>query len=152
VQVVARIEDALGFSVEIEVFMTKKHEDNAFVTIVEGRKLLVVDAAFIEDANAAADTNWAAIEIIAHEVGHHIAGFSGDSYVCELNADYWSGQALQRLGAGEEAARKSMLAVGDPVDTTTHPNRNRRAEIISQGWTDAKAGTIDWSHCKKCHG
>jgi hypothetical protein len=151
-QIVSRIENKLGFSADIEVLITRNHEDNAFATLVNGRKFLVVDTAFVDDANRIAGTDWAAIEIIAHEIGHHIAGFADDSYVCELNADYWSGQALQRLGAGEDATKKSMLAVGDPSDTATHPNKYRRADIVAKGWADAKASTIDWSHCERCRG
>ena len=151
-QIVDRIERSLGFSVEIEVFITANREDNAFATLVEGRKLLVVDAEFIEQANRDAGTDWAAVEIIAHEVGHHIASFSDDSYVDELNADYWSGQTLQRLGASVDAAARSMMATGDPSDTATHPNRKRRAQVVAEGWRDARAGVIDYRRCVNCRG
>ncbi len=151
-QIVARVEQSLGFSVQIEVFLTKNREDNAFATLSNGRKLLVIDPAFMDEANRTSGTDWAAVEIIAHEIGHHIASFSDDSYIDELNADYWSGQTLQRLGSSQDAATKSMLALGDPEDTSTHPNRRRRATMVAQGWADAKADVINWSHCDHCRG
>src|SRR5207302_1886548 len=83
-----------------------EQEDNAFATIASGRKVLVVDVDFLDQLNRVSRTQWAAIQVIAHEIGHHIAGFLPNPHLSELSADYWSGQALQRLGSSETAARK----------------------------------------------
>lgn len=148
-QVISRILKALSINPEIDVFLAER-EDNAFATVAGGRKIIVVDVAFVEKVNRIAKTQWGAIQVIAHELGHHIAGFSDDRHRAELNADYWSGQALQRLGAARAASTKAILAIGSEIDTDTHPSKHRRAPTIEKGWDDALAGKIDYSFCDGC--
>src|SRR5207249_8351089 len=64
----------------------------------------------------------------------------------ELNADYWSGQALQRLGAALKASTAAILAVGTDFDTASHPKKTTRAAIIERGWTDRKSTRLNSSH------
>jgi hypothetical protein len=149
-KVVSRIEQALHFSSKIEVLIVKGKEENAFATVADGRRLLVIDEGFLRGANRKAESDWAAVEIIAHEVGHHIAGFVDDPYACELNADYWSGQTLQRLGSDEAAAKSAILAVGNETDTPSHPNKFARAAVVSAGWQDSKNNVVDYSRCTRC--
>ena len=73
--------------------------------------------------------------------------FRENRHVSELNADYWSGQVCQRLGSARDAATAAILTAGTEVDTPTHPNKYRRAQMIESGWNDAKRGFIDRSHC-----
>jgi len=148
-QVVDQIQQALSFRAAFDIFLAEQ-EDNAFATVANGRKILVVDVDFLEKLNHVAKTQWAAIQVIAHEVGHHIAGFSSDSHNSELNADYWSGQSLQRLGASVSAATRVILTVGTELDTSSHPNKYRRRDSIAQGWRDAAAGVVDYSRCTGC--
>jgi len=148
-QVIARIYKVLDIAPDIDVYLAEK-EDNAFATVAGGKKIIVVDVGFVEEVNRRAKTKWGAIHVIAHELGHHIAGFSSDRHRGELNADYWSGQVLQRLGAARQAATMGILAVGTTADTSTHPGKHKRATIIEQGWDDAKAGKIDYSFCDGC--
>lgn len=148
-QAIASIRRALSVTARIDVFIAEQ-EDNAFATVAGGRKIIVVDVGFLEKLNQLADTEWAAIQVLAHELGHHIAGFVEDSHRGELNADYWSGQALRRLGAARTAATAGILTVGTETDTSSHPSRSRRAAIISRGWDDAARGKIDYSFCEAC--
>jgi hypothetical protein len=149
--VVSRIMGALSFNADFDVYIAE-HENNAFATVARGRKILVVDVGFVAGLNQRTGTQWAAISVIAHEIGHHIAGFSGDRHRCELNADYWSGQSLQRLGSGRDPAMRALLLVGNDQDTPTHPNKRRRAQIVARGWDDASQGRIDYSFCDECRG
>lgn len=148
-EVVDKIMSSLSFRADFDIYIAE-NENNAFATVSNGRKLLVVDVGFVRNINRIAGTEWGAIQVIAHEVGHHIAGFSDDRHRSELNADYWSGQVCQRLGSARDAAQRTILAVGSPVDTPTHPNKQRRADIIGRGWDDAKVGRIDYSFCNDC--
>lgn len=148
-QVIARIKDSLSISAPIEVYIAEQ-EDNAFATVANGRRLVVVDVGFLQKLNRISRTQWGAIQVIAHEVGHHIAGFTANSHRGELNADYWSGQALQRLGAGRTAATAAILSVGTEADSASHPSKYRRADIISRGWSDAARGYVDYSYCQAC--
>ena len=125
-QVIARIKESLAIEVDFDVYIAKD-EDNAFATVAGGRKIVVVDVDFLEELNRVTGTEWSAIQVIAHEVGHHIAGFMEDKHRGELSADYWSGQCLQRLGSSKDAAKACILRVG---------TRSRFAEPPEQ----AKAG------------
>lgn len=148
-QVVDGIMKSLSFNVDFGVFLAEG-EDNAFATVAGGRKILVVDVDFVDRLNRMVGTQWAAISVIAHEVGHHIAGFSADRHRSELNADYWSGQALMRLGSSRQSAMKAILTVGTDQDTDTHPNKRTRAATISRGWEDAGSGRVDYTFCDNC--
>jgi hypothetical protein len=148
-QVVRRIRDRLSITPSFEILIAQ-NEHNAFATVAGGRKILVVDVDFLESVNRIAGTEWAAIQIISHEVGHHISGFLSDRHKSELNADYWSGQTLQRLGAAESASTAAILTVGSEVDTPTHPNKYKRADVIRRGWIDANRNYIDYSFCEDC--
>lgn len=148
-QILRGVLTALSVRVAIEVYIAER-EDNAFATVADGRKLVVVDVGFLEKLNAIAGTEWAAVQVLAHELGHHIAGFVSDAHRGELNADYWSGQALQRLGAARAAATAAILSIGTEDDTPSHPSKGRRSRIIARGWDDASNGTIDYSFCEAC--
>jgi hypothetical protein len=148
-QVVTRIQNALRFRATFEILIAEQ-EDNAFATVANGHKILVVDVDFLDGLNRMTKTQWAAIQVIAHEIGHHIAGFTADRHACELNADYWSGQSLQRLGSSLTAATRAILTVGTESDTSSHPNKYRRRDSIARGWQDAARGRIDYSHCAEC--
>jgi len=148
-QVIEKIYESLNIAPDVEIYLAER-EDNAFATVAGGKKIIVVDVGFVEGINRKAKTEWAAIQVIAHELGHHIAGFNSDSHRAELNADYWSGQALQRLGAGRQAATKAILAIGTEVDTSSHPSKHRRAATIEKGWDDALSKKIDYGFCDDC--
>jgi len=148
-QVVAKIRQVLSFTPNFEIWIAEQ-EDNAFATVSGGKKILVVDVDFLENLDRIARTQWAAIQVIAHEVGHHIAGFGPTPHKSELNADYWSGQTLQRLGAALKASTAAILAVGTDFDTPSHPKKTTRAATIERGWTDANDGRIDYSFCLEC--
>jgi hypothetical protein len=148
-QVVNRIRQELTITPTLEVLIAEQ-EDNAFATVAGGKKLLIVDVGFLEKVDKVSGTQWAAIQVIAHEVGHHIAGFGPEPHKSELNADYWSGQALQRLGAALRASTAAILAVGTDFDTASHPKKTTRAKVIEKGWNDSKNGVIDYSFCLSC--
>jgi hypothetical protein len=148
-QVVEQIKRMLSITASFDIYIAEE-EDNAFATVANGRKILVVDVGFLEKLNAIAGTEWGAISVIAHEVGHHIAGFAADKHRSELNADYWSGQSLQRLGSAKAAATSAIRAWGSDVDTASHPNKMRRAATIERGWDDAAEGRIDYAFCDDC--
>lgn len=145
-QLARRINEVLSIEARFDIFIAAQ-EDNAFAAVANGRKILVVDVDFLEKLNRISRTEWAAIQVVSHEIGHHIAGFSQDRHWSELSADYWSGQVLQRLGSAKEAATAAILAVGTDVDTATHPNKRRRAQSIEQGWNDGRRRFIDRSFC-----
>ncbi|OOV20524.1 hypothetical protein [Flavobacterium sp. LM4] len=148
--VVYEIQKAAGFDAKIQVYVAKD-ENNCMATIGRGGvRMIIADHLFLNDVDKSAKTKWAAISIIAHEVGHHIASFGEDSHKAELDADYWSGYVLQKLGSNKSAATKCIMTYGTEEDTDSHPNKYSRAAMIEKGWQDAHNGEVDYNHCKNC--
>jgi hypothetical protein len=151
--VVESIKKQIGTHVQIAVFIEKVGDSNCFATIgAGGKRLLIVDQFFLDHVNKVTGTDWSAISILAHEIGHHIAGFSRrDSQLdAELDADYWSGYFLEKLGASEEESTRCIMTFGTEADTDSHPSKYSRRKAIQQGWTDAKEDRIDSSRCDNC--
>ncbi|MBP6796859.1 MAG: TPM domain-containing protein [Luteimonas sp.] len=84
---------------------------------------------------------WAAVSIMAHEIGHHLSGHTivpgGSRPRVELEADKFSGFVLQKMGASLDDATKAILTFGSDHDQPTHPAKDKRAAAISQGWEEA---------------
>ena len=84
---------------------------------------------------------WGPISVMAHEVAHHLLGHTvseeGSNPSNELSADYWTGFALQKLGASLESAQAVMRLRGDPIGSASHPPRRARLEEIEMGWRAA---------------
>lgn len=114
---------------------------NAAAVILQGKRFIVYDQYFIKKLTDSAHTKWAAISVMAHEVGHHLNGHTldglGSRPKTELEADYFSGFVLQKLGASVDDSRKAMEIFGSPTASTTHPAKHDRLAAITRGWTAA---------------
>lgn len=148
--VVESIKKVIGINVPFVTYISKG-EDNAYATIANGgKRILVIDHMFMHTVNKESGTEWAAISIIAHEIGHHVAGFNrrATQHEAEFDADYWSGYVLQKLGSSEEAATKCIMRYGTEIDTKSHPNKYSRRDAIKKGWRDASRGHLDKDRCQ----
>lgn len=146
---IEEIKKSIGIDAPFDIYITAK-EDNAFAGIDEnGKRFILADLEFLDGINKNSGTDWGAISILAHEVGHHIAGL-GRGLQGELDADYWSGYALQKLGANKNPSCKAIMKYGTEEDTESHPNKYLRKSNIEKGWEDAKKGTFDTARCKSC--
>ncbi|WP_420154850.1 hypothetical protein [Siphonobacter sp.] len=151
--VIQEILNSLKITVPIKVYIAKD-ENNCFATISNGKRIIVADHLFLHNVNKHSKTNWGAISILAHEVGHHIAGFANDQASklnSELDADYWSGYILHKLGASKDASVKCIMRYGTEHNTSSHPNKYSRAETIKLGWDDALKGSYDIKRCAECN-
>lgn len=148
-QIVKTIEHLFNATATIDVYIVNRAR-NAFAGMNGGRRILVADPEFLEEIHEKTHTKWGPVQVIAHEIGHHIAGQSGYALEDELKADYWSGQALSRLGASRERATAAIRVFGTDFDTQTHPNKYTRAQTIERGWDDAAAGRMDKRYCISC--
>jgi hypothetical protein len=115
---------------------------NAAAVIMEGQRLVLYSNVFMQRVRQATNTDWAALSILAHEVGHHLSGHTlsntGSQPPLELEADRFSGFVLGRMGAGLNEATAAMQNLASPQGSTTHPPRSARLEAIAAGWTQAK--------------
>lgn len=98
---------------------------------------------FIKEANQAANGNsWAAVSIMAHEIGHHLAGHTiqpgGSQPPIELEADKYSGFVLYKMGASLDDSLAAIRAlVPEGPDGPTHPGQGKRVSAITEGWMQA---------------
>lgn len=147
--VVSEIKAILNIRALIDVYVAEAENNAMATTGAGGRKIIIADYNFLKTVNRDAGTEWAAISILAHELGHHIAGL-GRGLSGELDADYWSGYVLYKLGASKEASIKCIMHFGTEQNTSSHPNKYLRAKTIKQGWDDAANGSYDPARCRDC--
>jgi hypothetical protein len=85
-------------------------------------------------------TNWSDWVVMAHEVGHHVAFHmdpSFPSHEAELQADYFAGFILHKLGAPLVDVQLAMAMVSSDQSTLSHPARHLRVAEIKKGWEAA---------------
>jgi hypothetical protein len=83
---------------------------------------------------------WSLMSIMAHEIGHHLSFHLTDSienHKAELEADYFSGFVLGKLGASLKQSTAAMEALSSPLPTQSHPGRDDRVQAIALGWKAA---------------
>lgn len=107
---------------------------NAMAVIKARQRYILYDPNFMLNMTASTGTSWAAISILAHEVGHHLNGHTleatGSRPPSELEADKFSGFVLQKLGSNLGNATAAMKAFGSEQGSTTHPAKARS----NYGW------------------
>ena len=115
--------------------------NNAYATIISNRRYIVYDNNFLENLDAYAGTKWASVSVLAHEMGHHyrnhVVSSSGSTPSKELEADYFSGYVMAKLGASLNEARAAMQQIASPTASRTHPAKADRLNSITQGWNYA---------------
>lgn len=122
--------------------------ENAYATIVNNRRYIVYDNNFLENLDAYAKTKWASISVLAHEMGHHyrnhVVDARGSTPPKEIEADYFSGYVMAKLGASLNEALAAMEQIASPRASSTHPAKADRLASITKGWNYAKgAATTD---------
>jgi len=121
---------------------------DAAAAVQFSQRYIFYNPKFMRAVEEASSTPWEAYSIMAHEIGHHLAGHTltatGSQPPTELEADYFSGGTLARMGSTREQAIAAMSRLGSPQGTSTHPARQQRVDAISRGWEEArrKAGSV----------
>ena len=122
---------------------------NAFAVNLEGDigqlRYIIYDNAFLERIDLNTNTDWAAVSILAHEIGHHLNGHTldkvGSRPAKELESDEFSGFALFKLGASLEEAQAAMKEIAGNKTSKTHPAKADRLTAIENGWKNAEVLT-----------
>lgn len=112
------------------------------IAYIKGKKRYVAyNSDFILRVKDKTQTDWGAISVLAHEIGHHLSGHTlrnrKRNLTDELEADKFSGFILYKMGATLEetqAAINKMELKSNP----THPSKEERLKAITNGWLDAK--------------
>jgi Bacterial SH3 domain len=106
-----------------------------------GERFIFYNATFMQQIKAKSGNYWPAMSILAHEIGHHLAfhvEIPGRNHEFELEADYFSGFVLGKLGATLDETQAAMRSVGGKTATETHPAVSDRLQVITIGWTDGR--------------
>ncbi|CAN5664816.1 hypothetical protein BH10BAC3_BH10BAC3_29260 [soil metagenome] len=112
--------------------------NNAYATIIQNKRFIIYDNDFLEALDSYAGTDWASISVLAHEMGHHyynhVISSSGSTPPKEIEADYFSGYVMARMGANIEQAEAAMNKLGTEYASASHPAKTDRLNAISKGW------------------
>lgn len=115
--------------------------NNAYATIIRNKRYIIYDNDFLENLDSYANTKWASISVLAHEMGHHyrnhVVDRQGSTPPKELEADYFSGYVMAKLGATANEAMAGMEKIASPRASATHPAKADRLNSILQGWNYA---------------
>ncbi|MGD1846118.1 MAG: hypothetical protein ACFB10_12060 [Salibacteraceae bacterium] len=110
-----------------------------------GNRYIAYNPEFIFRLGNQSQTDWAAVSVLAHEIGHHLAGHTlrprSTSPGDELAADHFSGFILYQMGASLVETQAALTAIGGELDTLRHPPPTARLSAISNGWREAQ--TLD---------
>ena len=119
--------------------------NNAYATIIRNQRYIVYDNIFLENLDGQAGTKWASISVLAHEMGHHyrnhVIDRQGSTPPKELEADYFSGYVMAKLGATAQEAMAAMEKIASPTASASHPAKANRLKSILQGWQYANGNT-----------
>lgn len=121
--------------------VVSKDINTAQAYIKAEKRYIAYNPEFIKRVTNVTQTDWAAVSVLAHEIGHHLAGHTlkkqsnaGD----ELVADRFSGFILHQMGATLEEARAALTELGDHIDTLNHPPKSARLDAVESGWQEAE--------------
>ena len=116
---------------------------NFEASIAHRKRYILYNPSYISQLNKISHTKWAAMVLLAHEVGHHLNGHtigkSGSTPELELEADEFAGFVMYKLGATLLQAQEVMQYIAKPEGSATHPGRNDRLQAIQKGWNKAAA-------------
>ena len=123
---------------------------NIEAVISHRKRYIYYNASYIDRLNKLAKNKWAAMTLLAHEVGHHLNGHTirkkGSSPQLELEADEFAGFILHKLGATLEQSQEVMNFIAKAEASGTHPGRQSRMQAIEKGWTRGGDASIAKTH------
>jgi len=142
-KVVKNIMSVIGLKPNFE--LRASNVPNAAAVMIKSKRYILYNPAFMDKINNASGTNWAAISILAHEIGHHLNGHTLDNVgsrpQTELDADEFSGFVLRKMGATLTDAQAVMSIIASPNGSKSHPPKRDRLAFIAAGWNNAGGST-----------
>lgn len=138
-KVIKKIMSVIGLKANFE--LREANVPNAAAVMLNGKRFILYNSQFMDKINASTGTNWAAISILAHEIGHHLNGHTlddvGSRPQTELDADEFSGFVLHKMGSSLGDAQAVMALISSPNGTKSHPPKRDRLAYIAAGWNNA---------------
>lgn len=138
-QLLSEIMSVVGLTPNFELREAKVN--NVEASISHRKRYILYNPEYISWINSVTKDKWAAIALLAHEVGHHLNGHtirrSGSKPKLELEADEFAGFVLNKLGATLEQSQEVMKHIATIKASKTHPARTSRMMAIQKGWNKA---------------
>ena len=103
------------------------------------QRYIFYNASFMQEMQAKTGRYWSLVFVVAHEVGHHIAGhldFQDQNHQVELEADRYAGFILGRMSASYDDTISAVRAIASADGSASHPPRDQRIQAVSLGWSD----------------
>jgi len=128
------------------------HISNAVAATVRSslgsfERYIIYDNEFFKRVKNVTKTDWSAVSILAHEIGHHLNGHnlvSGiNNHDAELQADEFSGFVLGKMGASLEESLRAINSFGSDENSKTHPKKSDRIRAISNGWNKSNSNSFN---------
>jgi hypothetical protein len=142
--IIKEIIDVVGLQPRFQV--QEAEVENAAAVIYGGQRYILYNRRFLASLNNAVKSDWAAISILAHEIGHHLNGHTlsrgGSNPSDELEADEFSGFVLRKMGASLAEAQAAISLLSQERSSHTHPGRSVRLASISKGWNNADGQVV----------
>lgn len=137
---VERIVKYTGLSQNFEV-VENPNISTAIAYIKKKKRYVAYNPQFMLRVKDRTQTDWGAISVLAHEIGHHLSGHTlvrkrRDPRE-ELEADKFSGFVLHQMGASLEEAKSVINLVELNSNPETHPPKTERLIAITMGWVNA---------------
>ena len=142
-EAVAKILMYTGLEPNFTIKPTNLKSVKNVITYVKGTKRYIeYNPDFIKDLKIKSQTNWAAVSVLAHEIGHHLLGhtldFGKTNPGNELETDKFSGFILNKMGAKLDETIAAIETVGHTLDTIKHPPKSARILAIKSGWEQSE--------------
>lgn len=131
--------DVVGLRPNFEVMAA--NVQNAAAVTYNGKRYVLYNPTFINQLVQRTGNKWAAVSVLAHEIGHHLNGHTsagtGSHPAIELEADEFSGFVLRKMGASLADAQAAMRVLASQYASKTHPAQHDRLTYIARGWQTA---------------
>lgn len=138
-RIIRDIIDVIGLKANFEI--RAANVPNAAAVVYGGKRYVLYNPTFINNLVRTTGNRWAAVSVLAHEVGHHLNGHtlngSGSQPAVELEADEFSGFVLRKMGASLTDAQAAMKILANQRASRTHPAQYDRLASIAKGWENA---------------
>jgi hypothetical protein len=138
-KIISRIINVIGLKPRFEI--RAANVPNAAAVVYGTKRYVLYNPDFITSINKATGNSWAAVSILAHEIGHHLNGHTlehtGSRPEIELEADEFSGFVLRKLGSTLQDAQAAMTIAAGVKASHTHPGKQDRLTAIARGWNNA---------------
>lgn len=137
---VAKIVNYTGLTQNFEV-LENPNIKTAIAYIKKRKRYIAYNPQFMLRVKDRTKSDWGAISVLAHEIGHHLSGHTlvkrNRMPQEEVDADRFSGFILHQMGATLDEAKAAINSIDLNSNPVRYPPKTERLIAITLGWLDA---------------